>query len=139
MNRRLADRLTEVFYAPTRNARAALLREGARPTHPGHRQHGDRRPAGHGGLCSAPWEPRLERALNARAEGAGHRPPPGELGDADGARRRAIKQVCVASRGLLRLPHPPQPGGADHFRGALEGVDQVVFTEPLAYGPFVHL
>ena len=31
MNRRLADRLTEVFYAPTRNARAALLREGARP------------------------------------------------------------------------------------------------------------
>jgi UDP-N-acetylglucosamine 2-epimerase (non-hydrolysing) len=30
MNRRLADRVAEIYYAPTRAARAALLREGAR-------------------------------------------------------------------------------------------------------------
>ena len=48
MNRRLADRLAEIYYAPTNSARAALLREGSAPSrHPGHRQHRDRRPSGH--------------------------------------------------------------------------------------------
>ena len=53
---------------------------------------------------------------------------------------RAIKQVCERLPEVdLHLPHPPQPGGAEHLPGALDKVSQVVFTEPLAYRPFVHL
>ena len=142
MNRRLADRLTEVFYAPTRNARAALLREGARP---------DSILVTGNTVIDAllvtaasappPWEPRLERALK--------RPGPKVLvtvhrreswGMPMERVARAIKQVCVSEpRVTFVFPIHLNPVVRTTFRGALEGVDQVVFTEPLAYGPFVHL
>ena len=142
MNRRLADRLTEVFYAPTRNARAALLREGARA---------DSILVTGNTVIDAllttasssppPWEPKLERALK--------RPGPKVLvtvhrreswGMPMERVARAIKQVCESEPGVTFVfPIHLNPVVRTTFRGALDAVDQVVFTEPLAYGPFVHL
>lgn len=142
MNRRLADRLSEIFYAPTVAARDALLREGADPK------------------CilvtgntvidallatadTAPpaWEPHLAAAMS--------RPGPKVLvtvhrRESWGAPMErvalAIKQVCERLPCVTFIfPIHLNPVVRKTFRSALGEVSQVVFTEPLPYGPFVHL
>jgi UDP-N-acetylglucosamine 2-epimerase (non-hydrolysing) len=142
INRRLADRLAEIYYAPTSAACEALLREGAPPENvlvtgntvidallvtvaaetPG-------------------WEPKIARALK--------RPGPKVLvtvhrRESWGAPMervaQAIKQVCERiPEATFIFPIHLNPVVRATFRGALDAVAQVVFTEPLPYRPFVHL
>ena len=52
----------------------------------------------------------------------------------------AIKQVCARVPGVIFIfPIHLNPVVRKTFRDILEDVRQVVFTEPLAYQPFVHL
>jgi UDP-N-acetylglucosamine 2-epimerase (non-hydrolysing) len=142
INRRLADRLAEVYYAPTRAARAALLREGARPDAvlvTGNTVID----ALLATAASAPptWEPRLERVLK--------RPGPKVLvtvhrreswGMPMERVARAIKSVSEEMPHVTFLfPIHLNPVVRATFRSALDDVKQVVFMEPLAYHPFVHL
>ncbi len=142
MNRRLADRLTETHYAPTWNARAALLREGARPE--------SVLVTGNTVIDALlvtaaapppPWEPKLARAL--RAQGPKvlvtvHRRE--SWGMPMERVAQAIKYVCEQEPQVTFIfPIHLNPVVRATFRGALDPVRQVVFTEPLAYGPFVHL
>ena len=142
INRRLADRLAEVLYAPTQGARMALLHEGADPE------------------CilvtgntvidallataaTAPpaWEPPIAEALS--------RPGPKVLvtvhrRESWGAPmervalaiRRACEQLPAAT---FIFPVHLNPVVRKTFQKALGDVPQVVFVEPLAYRPFVHL
>jgi len=142
MNRRLADRLADVYYAPTDAAREALLREGA----------GSERILVTGNtvidalLATAAteppaWEPKLARALN--------RPGPKVLVTVH--RRESwgvpMERVALAitqvsermSEVTFIFPIHLNPVVRATFRAALGAVAQVVFTEPLPYRPFVHL
>jgi UDP-N-acetylglucosamine 2-epimerase (non-hydrolysing) len=142
MNRRLADRLTEVFYAPTPAAEAALLREGVDPE----------RILVTGNTvidallvtASTPppaWEPSVARALE--------RPGPKVLvtvhrRESWGAPMErvalAIKRVCAElPEATFIFPIHLNPVVRKTFREALGDLSQVVFCEPLPYGPFVHL
>jgi UDP-N-acetylglucosamine 2-epimerase (non-hydrolysing) len=142
MNRRLADRLTEVFYAPTPAAEAALLHEGVEP--------GRILVTGNTVIdallataATAPpvWEPGVARALE--------RPGPKVLvtvhrRESWGAPMErvalAIKQVCAElSEATFIFPIHLNPVVRKTFREALGDLSQVVFSEPLPYGPFVHL
>jgi UDP-N-acetylglucosamine 2-epimerase (non-hydrolysing) len=142
MNRRLADRLAAIHYAPTLAARDALLKEGADPA---------------GILVTGntvidalvvtsetkppSWEKPLAAALG--------RPGPKVLVTVH--RREswgmpmervalAIKQTCGRMPDVTFIfPIHLNPVVRKTFRGILEDMDQVVFTEPLAYRPFVHL
>jgi len=142
MNRRLADRLADVYYAPTDAAREALLREGA----------GSERILVTGNtvidalLATAAteppaWEPKLARALN--------RPGPKVLVTVH--RRESwgvpMERVALAITQVSeRMPEVTfifpihlNPVVRATFRAALGAVAQVVFTEPLPYRHFVHL
>jgi len=142
VNRRLADRLAEVLYAPTAAARAALLAEGARPE--------QILVTGNTVIdallvtASAPapdWQPEIALALE--------RPGPKVLvtvhrreswGTPMERVAQAIKQVCRQMPEVTFLfPIHLNPVVRATFRGALDAVEQVVFTEPLPYRPFVHL
>jgi UDP-N-acetylglucosamine 2-epimerase (non-hydrolysing) len=142
INRRLADRLAEVYYAPTQAARAALLREGAPPS--------SVLVTGNTVIdallvtaASSPpqWEPKLEKALK--------RPGPKVLvtvhrRESWGAPMervaQAIKQVSEELPEVTFVfPIHLNPVVRATFRAALDDVRQVVFTEPLPYRPFVHL
>ncbi len=142
INRRLADRLAEVHYAPTIAARAALLNEGAPPEHilvTGNTVID----ALLATAATTPpaWEPKIARALE--------RPGPKILAtvhrrESWGAPMervaRAIKQVSEQMpETTFIFPIHLNPVVRSTFRGALDGVRQVVFTEPLSYRPFVHL
>ncbi len=142
INRRLVDRLAEVYYAPTQAARAALLREGA---------------AGSSILVtgntvidallataaagSPAWEPKLDRALG--------RPGPKVLvtvhrreswGMPMERVAQAIKRVGEELPEVTFIfPIHLNPVVRATFHAALDEVKQVVFTEPLPYRPFVHL
>ena len=115
INRRLVDRLAEVYYAPTVAARDALLHEG--------RARSSILVTGNTVIdallvtaASDPpaWEPKLEKALK--------RPGPKVLvtvhrrenwGAPMEQVAQAIKRVGEEHPvGHLHLPHPPQPGGA---------------------------
>ncbi len=142
MNRRLADRLTEVFYAPTAAAETALLREGVAPERiliTGNTvidallaTAATTQPA---------WEPDVARALE--------RPGPKVLvtvhrreswGEPMERVALAIKQVCVRlPETTFIFPIHLNPIVRKTFREALGDLSQVVFCEPLAYRPFVHL
>jgi UDP-N-acetylglucosamine 2-epimerase (non-hydrolysing) len=53
---------------------------------------------------------------------------------------KAIKQVCRRMpQATFLFPIHLNPVVRATFRGALDSVDQVIFTEPLPYRPFVHL
>jgi len=142
MNRRLADRLAEVYYAPTDAAREALLREGVAP--------GRIVVTGNTVIdalvatAAAPrpaWEPAVADALA--------RPGPKVLVTVH--RREswgvpmervaaAIRQVCADTPAVTFIfPIHLNPLVRATFKGALDDLPQVVFTEPLAYTPFVHL
>jgi UDP-N-acetylglucosamine 2-epimerase (non-hydrolysing) len=142
MNRRLADRLAEIHYAPTVAARDALLREGANPE--GILVTGNTViDALLATAATAPpsWERRIASALD--------RPGPKVLVTVH--RREswgmpmervamAIKQVSEQlPETTFIFPIHLNPLVRKTFRGVLEGVRQVVFTEPLPYHPFVHL
>lgn len=142
MNRRLADRLADIYYAPTAAARKALLAEGASP---------DRIVITGNTVIDAllatastpapPWETKLARALE--------RPGPKVLvtvhrreswGTPMERVAQAIKRVSEQSPKITFLfPIHLNPAVRDVFRGALDTVRQVVFTEPLPYRSFVHL
>jgi UDP-N-acetylglucosamine 2-epimerase (non-hydrolysing) len=142
MNRRLADRLAQIHYAPTHGARAALLREGVPPD----------------GIvitgntvidalmvtaATVPpeWESRVARALSS----------PGPKVLVTVHRReswgvpmervaQAIRRVCEHRPDVTFIfPIHLNPVVRSTFRGALDTVSQVTFTEPLGYRPFVHL
>jgi UDP-N-acetylglucosamine 2-epimerase (non-hydrolysing) len=142
INRRLSDRLAEVFYAPTQAARASLLREGA--------PSGSILVTGNtvidallttAGTPPPEWEPKLEKALK--------RPGPKVLvtvhrreswGMPMERVAQAIKHVAEQlPRVTFIFPIHLNPVVRATFRSALDDVKQVVFTEPLPYGPFVHL
>jgi UDP-N-acetylglucosamine 2-epimerase (non-hydrolysing) len=142
INRRLADRLAEVLYAPTQGARAALLREGADP--------GRILVTGNTVIdaltatAATPppaWDSPIAAALD--------RPGPKVLmtvhrRESWGAPMErvalAIKQVCEQLPATTFVfPIHLNPVVRKTFQGALNDVDQVVFVEPLPYPPFVHL
>jgi UDP-N-acetylglucosamine 2-epimerase (non-hydrolysing) len=142
INRRLADRLAEVHYAPTHAARAALLGEGARPA--------SVLVTGNTVIDALlvtaaspppPWEPRIERALK--------RPGPKVLvtvhrreswGTPMERVAEAIRRVSESLPEVTFLfPIHLNPVVRATFRSALDDVKQVIFMEPLAYRPFVHL
>jgi UDP-N-acetylglucosamine 2-epimerase (non-hydrolysing) len=142
INRRLADRLAEVYYAPTAAARTALLREGA--------QQKDILVTGNtvidallatAAISPPDWEPKLTHALG--------RPGPKVLvtvhrreswGMPMERVAQAIKQVCEQMPEVTFIfPIHLNPVVRSTFRGALDKVKQVVFIEPLSYRPFVHL
>jgi UDP-N-acetylglucosamine 2-epimerase (non-hydrolysing) len=142
INRRLADRLAEVYYAPTAAARASLLREGV------HRQDilvtGNTVIDALSATAAAEppgWEPKVARALG--------RPGPKVLvtvhrreswGTPMERVAQAIKRVCEQMPEVTFVfPIHLNPVVRSTFRGALDQVEQVVFIEPLSYRPFVHL
>jgi len=142
MNRRLADRLTLLHYAPTQAARAALLREGT--PEEGILVTGNTVIDALLATAAAPapdWEPAIAGALA--------RPGPKILVTVH--RRESwgapMERVADAIRQVSRqrpdatfiFPIHLNPVVRSTFRGALDSVSQVVFTEPLAYQPFVHL
>jgi UDP-N-acetylglucosamine 2-epimerase (non-hydrolysing) len=142
MNRRLADRLTQVHYAPTNGARAALLREGT--------------PAD-GILVTGNTV--IDALVATAATSVPERDPkvsqalarPGPKVLVTVHRREswgmpmervaeAIRQVCERFPQVTFIfPIHLNPVVRATFRSALDKVSQVVFTEPLPYRPFVHL
>ena len=142
INRRLADRLAEVLYAPTQGARAALLREGADPERI--LVTGNTVIDALLATAATPppaWAPPIAAALD--------RPGPKVLvtvhrRESWGAPMErvalAIKQVCEQMPATTFVfPIHLNPVVRKTFQGALSNVDQVVFVEPLPYQPFVHL
>ena len=142
INRRLADRLAEIYYAPTAAARDALLHEGA-----------DRERILVTGntvidalLATAATGPPTWDIDVARALG---RPGPKVLvtvhrreswGAPMERMAMAIKGVCERVPAVTFIfPIHLNPVVRTTFRAALGEVDQVVLTEPLPYRPFVHL
>ena len=142
MNRRLADRLTEVFYAPTPAAQTALLGEGVDPQ--------SILVTGNTVIDallvtseSTPpdWEPAVAEALvrpGGKVLVTVHRR---ESWGAPMERvAAAIKDVCDRLPDTTFIfPIHLNPIVRKTFQGALGGLPQVVFTEPLSYKPFVHL
>jgi UDP-N-acetylglucosamine 2-epimerase (non-hydrolysing) len=142
VNRRLADRLAQVHYAPTESARAALLREGAPPE--GILVTGNTViDALLATAATRPpdWEPRVARALagpGPKVLVTVHRRE--SWGVPMERVANAIKQVCERLADVTFIfPIHRNPVIRDTFRGALDAISQVTFTEPLAYQPFVHL
>jgi UDP-N-acetylglucosamine 2-epimerase (non-hydrolysing) len=142
INRRLADRLAEVCYAPTAAARAALLAEGTRPEHilvTGNTVIDALLTT----AATAPpkWEPKIARALAASGPKVlvtVHRRE--SWGVPMERVALAIKQVCERVPEVTFIfPIHLNPVVRNTFRKALDAVSQVVFTEPLPYQPFVHL
>lgn len=142
INRRLADRLAEVHYAPTAAARAALLGEGV-----GREQilvTGNTVIDALLVTAAGPCPP-LERKVQRAFEQPGpkvlvtvHRRE--SWGMPMERVARAIKRVCeTRSDATFIFPIHLNPVVRTTFRTALDQVAQVVFTEPMAYRPFVHV
>lgn len=142
MNRRLADRLAEIFYAPTQAAAEALLHEGVDPA----RILVTGNTVIDSLLATAEttppaWEPEIARVLD--------RPGPKVLvtvhrRESWGAPMervaQAIRQVCAELPSTTFIfPIHLNPVVRKTFRSALGQTPQVVFTEPLPYRSFVHL
>lgn len=142
VNRRLADRLAAVFYAPTSAAYAALLHEGVRSE--------DVLVTGNtvidallvtAALPEPEWEPRIARALSRTGPKVLVTVHRRESWGAPMERvAQAIKRVCDRLPAVTFVfPIHLNPLVRATFQGALGDVEQVVFTEPLPYRPFVHL
>jgi UDP-N-acetylglucosamine 2-epimerase (non-hydrolysing) len=142
MNRRLGDRLAAIHYAPTTAARDALLREGA--AHEGILVTGNTvidALLATAATAAPAWEHRVASALD--------RPGPKVLvtvhrreswGMPMERVARAIKRVSEQLPDTTFIfPIHLNPLVRKTFRGVLDGVEQVVFTEPLPYLAFVHL
>lgn len=142
MNRRLADRLSAIFYAPTPAARDTLLSESVPP---------DRilttgntvidALVATAGSTPPAWEPKIDDAL--------HRPGPKVLmtvhrRESWGAPMErvalAVRRVCNELPEVTFIfPIHLNPIVRKTFQEALGSLSQVVFIEPLPYTPFVHL
>lgn len=142
INRRLADRLAAIHYAPTATARDALLREGV---------------AEDSILVTG------NTVIDALFAAAQTVPPAGEAALAGVLRRpgpkvlvtvhrreswgvpmervaRAIELVCSEMPAVTFIfPIHLNPVVRKTFKSALGAVGQVIFTEPLPYLPFIHL
>jgi UDP-N-acetylglucosamine 2-epimerase (non-hydrolysing) len=142
INRRLADRLASLHYAPTEAAAAALRAEGVVP--------GNLLVTGNtvidallaaAGLPAPELEPALVEALD--------RPGPKVLvtvhrreswGVPMERVARAIERVSAElPRTTFVFPIHLNPVVRKTFKGILGPVPQVVFCEPLSYRPFVHM
>lgn len=142
MNRRLADRLTQIHYAPTNGARAALLREGTPPA--GILVTGNTvidALLATAATAAPEWEPKIAQALKRAGPKVLVTVHRRESWGAPMERvAEAIRQVCERlPRVTFIFPLHLNPVVRATFRNALDKVSQVVFTEPLAYRPFVHL
>ena len=142
MNRRLADRLASIHYAPTAAARDALLREGADDA--GILVTGNTVIDALVTAAATP-PPSWEGHVASTLEGPGpkvlvtvHRRE--SWGMPMERVALAIKRVCDQVPDVAFVfPIHLNPLVRKTFRGILDDVHQVVFTEPLAYRPFVHL
>lgn len=142
MNRRLADRLTEVFYAPTPAAQTALLGEGVDPQSilvTGNTVIDALLATSE--TTPPDWEPAVAEALvrpGGKVLVTVHRR---ESWGAPMERvAAAIKDVCDRLPDTTFIfPIHLNPIVRKTFQGALGDLPQVVFTEPLSYKPFVHL
>jgi UDP-N-acetylglucosamine 2-epimerase (non-hydrolysing) len=141
-NRRLADRLCEIFYAPTTTARASLLREGT----PAERILVTGNTVIDALLITAStpppkWQSDIEEALarpGCKVLVTAHRRESWGLPMERVA--LAIEKVChELPETTFIFPIHLNPVVRKIFRKALSKVPQVVFTEPLPYQPFVHL
>ena len=142
INRRLADRLAEILYAPTPAAREALLREGADPSHI--LVTGNTVIDALLATAASPvptWAPEVAQALG--------RPGPKVLvtvhrRESWGAPMESVARAIKSVAGRLPevtfiFPIHLNPVVRTTFHGVLDDVSQVLFTEPLPYRPFVHL
>lgn len=142
VNRRLADRLAEVLYAPTERACSALLREGADPARI--LVTGNTVIDALMATAATPppsWEPQVTEALG--------RPGPKVLvtvhrreswGVPMERVARAMRQVCERlPETTFLFPIHLNPVVRTTFHEALQDTEQVLFTEPLPYRSFVHL
>ena len=142
INRRLADRLAEILYAPTPAAREALLREGADPSHI--LVTGNTVIDALLATAASPvpaWSPEVAQALG--------RPGPKILvtvhrRESWGAPMESVARAIKSVAGRLPevtfiFPIHLNPVVRTTFHGVLDDVSQVLFTEPLPYRPFVHL
>jgi UDP-N-acetylglucosamine 2-epimerase (non-hydrolysing) len=141
-NRRLADRLAEVYYAPTSAAAAALVREGADPERI--LVTGNTVIDALLATAATPppaWEPGLREALSRRGPKVlvtVHRRE--SWGTPMERVAEAIRRVSAVEPSTTFLfPIHLNPLVRKVFHDALGNVKQVVFTEPLPYRPFVHL
>jgi UDP-N-acetylglucosamine 2-epimerase (non-hydrolysing) len=142
MNRRLTDRLSRLYYAPTQSARAALIAEGVPAT----------RILVTGNTVidallmtvarpSSDVGPKLARVLE--------KPGPKVLVTAHRRESwgvpmervaQSIAEVCTRLREVtFILPLHLNPDIRTTFAEVLDSMDQVVFTEPLPYGTFVRV
>ncbi len=141
-NRRLADRLAEVLWAPTPAARSALLAEGAEQ-----------------GRILVTGNTVIDALLTTAEGEPPHFPPTVEEALARPGRKvlvtvhrreswgepmrsiaRAIKDVCREQPDTTFIfPIHLNPVVREIFRDILDEVRGVVFAEPLSYRPFVHL
>jgi len=142
INRRLADRLAEILYAPTPAAREALLREGADTSHIF--VTGNTVIDALLATAASPvptWAPEVAQALG--------RPGPKVLvtvhrRESWGAPMESVARAIKSVAGRLPevtfiFPIHLNPVVRTTFHGVLDDVSQVLFTEPLPYRPFVHL
>lgn len=142
INRRLADRLAEILYAPTPAAREALLREGADPSHI--LVTGNTVIDALLATAASPvpaWAPEVAQALG--------RPGPKILvtvhrRESWGAPMESVARAIKSVAGRLPevtfiFPIHLNPVVRTTFHGILDDVSQVLFVEPSPYRPFVHL
>jgi len=142
INRRLADRLAEILYAPTPAACEALLLEGADPSHI--LVTGNTVIDALLATAASPaptWAPEVARALG--------RPGPKVLvtvhrRESWGAPMESVARAIKSVAGRLPevtfiFPIHLNPVVRTTFHGVLDDVSQVLFIEPLPYRPFVHL
>jgi len=142
MNRRLADRIAEVYYAPTTAAAQALLTEGVARTHilvTGNTVIDALLATAE--TTPPEWDPQLREALE--------RPGPKVLVTVHRRENwgvpmervaKAIQRVCAElPTTTFIFPIHLNPVVRKIFHDALGDVPQVVFSEPLPYRPFVHL
>jgi len=142
MNRRLADRLAEVLYAPTPAAREALLREGA----PLEQILVTGNTVIDALLITAAtpapaFEPTVRRALarsGPKVLVTVHRRE--SWGMPMERVAEAIAEVCKRRPDITFIfPIHRNPVVRQTFYRILGKVEQVVFAEPLPYRPFVHV
>jgi UDP-N-acetylglucosamine 2-epimerase (non-hydrolysing) len=142
MNRRLADRLALIHYAPTAAAAEALLAEHVAETNllvTGNTVIDAL-------LATAQMAP---PALDARLAAALDRPGPKVLvtchrreswGMPMERVARAMKRVCVQMPSVTFIfPIHLNPAVRRTFKELLAGLEQVIFCEPLPYVEFVHV
>lgn len=144
INRRVVSLVTDLHFAPTDGARDTLIKEGYNPA--------AIHVTGNTGIDALLWT--VEQARSGKV------PAPAELTAAlEGrtlvlvtAHRResfdsGLSEIAQALRDLVErfsdivvvLPVHPNPRVSGPIRELLQGVDRVLLTSPLDYGPFVAL